>query len=427
MFTEVTNCGETQLQWGERLESTVVIDLQSKRVFIRQQAVGNARMVLVAAVQCTPLNRSHAVRFHSRGKSPGESLARSQRRMRLIIIGAGLVVLVLAMTGKSSFFADMFSGTSTKVPRPPALSESLLGANGLRPDEFFVSGSGANEIASKYSSMLDSEGIKDMESVPTTDFSGVPIVPPVLTRTITDDRLGVLSTEMAAWFGTLRMAQKLKKNDMQILPEAQFPLFMDSPQSCRGKAYTLRGRLRRLTPFAIDQSSQSFGLKNAYDAWISTHDSGNQLVHVVAVSAEAGLPNPEAAGVEAPAVEMTGYFFKREGYAAKGKEGDGDLAITALFLAGKIQRVPPPNVASRASEMTPWLTWIGIGVCCAVTILVWQFQLADSRFRGTRTHQLTTLPVRATFDGLEVKTIEESLQEMQDYARATSPDTGLIS
>jgi len=35
--------------------------------------------------------------------------------------------------------------------------------------------------------------------------------------------------------------------------------------------------------------------------------------------------------------------------------------------------------------------------------------------------------VRATFDDLEVKTIQESLQEMQDYARKTSPDTGLIS
>ncbi len=405
-----------------------MIVLQSHGVYLYlQQVVGNARMVLFAAEQFTQLNRRHAVRFHSRGKSSGDSLARSQRRMRLIIVGAGLVVLVLAMTGKSSFITELFTGTSTTVPSPPALSESLLGTRNLRPDEFFVSGSAANEIASKYSSMLDSEGVKDMESIVTTDFNGVPVVPPFLTRTISDDRLGVLSTEMAAWFGTLRMAQKLKKSDMQILPDAQFPLFMDSPQSCRGKAFTLRGRLRRLTPFTIDQSSQTFGLKNAYDAWISTHDSGNQLVHVVAVSAESGLPNPEAAGVESPDVEMTGYFFKREGYAAKGKKGDPTLGITALFLAGKIHRIPSENIVSRASEMTPWLTWIGIGVCCGVTVLVWQFQLADSRFRATRTHQLTTLPVRASFDGLEVKTIQESLQEMQDYARTTSPDTGLIS
>ena len=183
--------------------------------------------------------------------------------MRLIIIGAGLVVLVLAVSGKTSSFTELFTGAVPSVPRPPAVSESLLGNNNLRPDEFFVGGSGANEIANTYSSMLDREGVKDMESVKTTDFNGVPVVPPILTRTISDDRLGVLSTEMAAWFGTLRMAQKLTRSDMEILPAAQFPLFMDSPQSCRGKAFTLRGRLRRLTPFAIDQSPQSFGLKTA--------------------------------------------------------------------------------------------------------------------------------------------------------------------
>ncbi len=220
-------------------------------------------MVLVASLPFTQLNRSGTVRFHSRGKSQGDSLARSQRRMRLIIIGAGLVVLVLAVSGKTSSFTELFTGAVPSVPRPPAVSESLLGNNNLRPDEFFVGGSGANEIANTYSSMLDREGVKDMESVKTTDFNGVPVVPPILTRTISDDRLGVLSTEMAAWFGTLRMAQKLTRSDMEILPAAQFPLFMDSPQSCRGKAFTLRGRLRRLTPFAIDQSPQSFGLKTA--------------------------------------------------------------------------------------------------------------------------------------------------------------------
>jgi hypothetical protein len=48
-FTKVTICSETALEWGEWLESEVVILLQSDRVSVRLQAVGNARMVLVAA------------------------------------------------------------------------------------------------------------------------------------------------------------------------------------------------------------------------------------------------------------------------------------------------------------------------------------------------------------------------------------------
>ena len=264
------------------------------------------------------------MRFRSRGKSAGEALVRSLRRMALIVVGIGLVVLLLSVTGKFSFISDLFSNAPATVPQPPAISESLLATNTLRSDEFRVVPIEANEIASKYSSLLDKQGIAEMESEVQTDVAGVAVIPQVFTRTIRDDVLGVLSSEMPAWYGTLRMAQKLKNSDVQSLPEAQFTLFMDSPQSCRGRAFTLRGRLRRLTPFAIDQSSESFGLKSAYDAWISTRDSGNQLEHVVAVSADAGLPNPESDGVEAPDVEMTGYFFKREGYAANGKTGKGD-------------------------------------------------------------------------------------------------------
>ncbi len=367
------------------------------------------------------------MRFGSRAKSSGESLARSQRRMTLIVVGIGLVVLFLSVTGKSSFISDLFSTAPGTVPQPPAISESLLGTGSLRSDEFRVVPTEANEIAGKYSSLLDQQGIAEMESAVQTDVTGVAVVPQVLTRTIRDDVIGVLSSEMAAWFGTLRMSKNLKQSDMQKLPEAQFTLFMDSPQSCRGRAFTLRGRLRRLTPFAIDQSSQSFGLKSAYDAWISTRDSGNQLVHVVAVSADAGLPNPESDGVESPDVEMTGYFFKREAYAAKGTTGDGTLGLTALFLTGRIQYLPPQKYVSRAAEMTPWMLWIGIGICCGVMVLVWHFQIADSRFRETRTHQLTTLPVRATFEDIEVRTVHEALQEMQDYARSSSPDTGLLT
>lgn len=347
--------------------------------------------------------------------------------MTLIVVGVGLVVLLLSITGKSNFLTNLFSNTPGTVPQPPAISESLLGANSLRSDEFRVVPTEANEIASKYSSMLDPKGIAEMESELHTDFTGTAMVPQLLTRTIRDDVLGVQQSEMAAWFGTLRMSQKLKKSDLETLPEAQFTLFMDSPQTCRGRAFTLRGQLRRLTPFPIDQSAQSFGLKTAYDAWISTRDSGNQLVHVVAVTADAGLPNPEAEGISPPDVEMTGYFFKREGYAAKGKTGEGELGLTALFLAGRIQFLPPQEYVSRASEMTPWLTWIGIGVCCSVLVLVWQFQIADSHFKDTRTHQLTTLPVRASFDNVEVRTIHEALQEMQDYARSSSPDSGLLT
>ena len=76
--------------------------------------------------------------------------------------------------------------------------------------------------------------------------------------------------------------------------------------------------------------------------------------------------------------------------------------------------------------MNPWLTWIGIGVCCGVLVLVWQFQVADSIFRGTRMHQLTALPVKPSFDDVESVTIHQVLHEMQEAALRSAPDASLL-
>ena len=134
------------------------------------------------------------MRFRSRGKSGGETLVRSQRRMTLLVVGIGLVVLFVSSTGKSSFFSDLFSNAPVKIPQPPAVSQSLLATDTLRADEFRVVPTEANGIASQYSSLLDREGIADMESGVQTDVTGVPVIPQVLTRTIRDDVLGVLSS-----------------------------------------------------------------------------------------------------------------------------------------------------------------------------------------------------------------------------------------
>ncbi len=90
------------------------------------------------------------MRFQSRGRSNGESLARNQRRMTLIVVGVGLFVILLTVSGRSRLLLNAFSGAPDSVPTPPAISKSLLGTNALRSDEFLVVPTEANEIASKY-------------------------------------------------------------------------------------------------------------------------------------------------------------------------------------------------------------------------------------------------------------------------------------
>jgi hypothetical protein len=367
------------------------------------------------------------VRFQSKGKPKGQILVREQRRITLTIVGVGLLVFFLIASGRSAWIAGLFSDPPPVARTLPRISEALLGQNNLLPDEIDLVPPEASAETENYAAMIDKSGAAQMEAVVIPDSSAIGDVPQTLTRLIRDDVIGVLSSETQAWFGTLRLAEKIPSGDYYQVPEGQFALFMDSPQSCRGKPFLIRGRLQRLLKAPLPESAETFGIRSAYDAWISTRDSGNQLVHVVALSADASLPRQLYTPKSAPDVELTGYFFKREGYAAKGADGQGDLALTPLILAGKIRYIAPKVVVTRADEMNPWLAWIGVAVCFGVLVIVWQFHNADSVFRGTRTHQLTSPPVRPSFDGVSAVTIEEILRDMQTEAQQSSPDTRLIT
>jgi hypothetical protein len=367
------------------------------------------------------------MRFRSKGQPKGQMLAREQRRITLTIAGVGILFMLLMISGKSSWFTQLFSDPTTAQKKAQPVSEALMGNTELRPDEVEFVPTESPAAANDYASMIDRAGAAQMEATVPENTNGVNNVPYNLTRTIRDDVLGVLSTESDAWFGTLRMAQKITSEQQSRIPEGQFALFMDAPQSCRGRAFTIQGRLRRLVKAPLPKSAETYGVRAAYDAWISTRDSGNQLIHVVALSADSGLPLREELGSNGPDVELAGYFFKREGYAAKGVDGQGDLALAPLILAGRLRYLPPRSLVTRADEMNPWLMWVGITIVIGVLLLIWQFQISDNVFRGSRTHQLTSLPVRPSFDGVESVTIQQVLKDMQEHAQQTSPDTSLIS
>ena len=200
--------------------------------------------------------------------------------------------------------------------------------------------------------------------------------------------------------------------DRKLASDGRFALFMDSPETCRGKAWTIRGKLRKMN--RVQDDANSFGLKTLYDAWISLPDSGNQLVHVVAVAADAGLPLKSSGGTTSPEIELTGYFFKREGYIRSGTDGLGDVGLAPLLLAGRIQRYQPLTAERNEAEaLTPWLGWLSLVVVVCVGIAVLQFRASDAVFRRTRVHQLTMLPVRVSFDGVHAVTVAESLQQLE--------------
>jgi hypothetical protein len=208
--------------------------------------------------------------------------------------------------------------------------------------------------------MIDRAGAAQMEATLPENTNGVNNVPFNLTRTIRDDVLGVLSTESDAWFSTLRMAQKITSEQRSRIPGGTVCALYGCSSVLPRQGFHDSGPTAATGQSSSSQKRGDLRSSSAYDAWISTRDSGNQLMHVVALSADSGLPLREELGSNGPDVELAGYFFKREGYAAKGVDGQGDLALTPLILAGRLRYLPPRSLVTRADEMNPWLMWVGI-------------------------------------------------------------------
>ncbi len=361
------------------------------------------------------------MRFRSRGQTRDEKLLRSARRATFLIAGGAVLLLLWNLSGSGSALNEALiqtgaaKGTVEAVRRDPSR---------LLADEVQVVTNNPGASAINPAAIIDKAGAAAMEARTETP-EGLDDVPDSLIRIVRDDVLGVLSDENDAMLGTLRLSEKVLRDRLHEMPKARYAVMMDSPEACRGKPFTVHGRLRRLTRAQLPRSANRYGIKSAWEAWISTADSGNQLIHVLALSADPGLPVAEATGKNAPEVELAGYFFKREGYAAKGRDGTGTLALAPLIIADRIQRTIPRIVTTRADELNPWLTWIAATMCLAVVALIWRFQQADHQFRGTRTHQFTQPPVRPSFEGVSSISINEVLHEMEEQARSGVPDTSL--
>lgn len=353
------------------------------------------------------------MRFRSRISIRQQQLLRSGRRTTFIFAAIGLLLLVIQIARMQD------------SPSPPPVAKSAVTPGALlQADEFRTVP--AQSFSTNAADVIDRAGAAALEASSAVEIAAPEYAPDSLTEDVRDDVLGVLASETSALFGTLKLAQKVFPEKYRQMPIGNFPVIMTEPAASRGKPFLLRGKLRRLTAAPLPQSANSWGIRAAWDAWISTPDSGNQLVHVLALTADAGLPITESTGKSAPEIELGGYFFKREGYAAKGRDGTGELALTPLFLSDRLRVVPAVVVTSRAEELRPWLTWTASILSVTIIAIIWAFRSADRLFKGTRAHQLTLPPVRPGFDSVEAVTVEQALAAMEQNARQNSLDTSLL-
>ena len=366
------------------------------------------------------------MRFRTKQRPRGLLKPSDQKRLSLLIVGFGVILVCVSVARRPEFWKRLFPDEAREASVQQAEAPENIVVEPVRPainhDEFFAGSSESQDTVSVTTKRIaydETEAVSEK-----SEPNSIPRVPIELLRTVKDDVIGVHSTESEAYFAAMKMASRFaERKNVRKAADGAYALFMDSPNGSRGTAWNISGKLRKLS--IVKGRSNAFGISLLYDAWLTTDDSGDQLVHAVAMKADGRLSNlikettPDRTiefGVRnAPDVQFTGYFFKREGYAS-----NKGISLAPLFLVGTLHDVPPVVATSnRANELTPYLGWLAIFICGGVVFMVWSFAMSDAAHSQTRTHQLTKLPAVASFDEVTSVSVNDALGELEVSARNT--------
>ena len=222
-----------------------------------------------------------------------------------MLVTLGLVLVAARTAGRTDFWAALFPQDPEELQAES--DASVVTHTALRP-----------------------------ERSPVTGPSPARVLPDHLRSSIEDNVIGVSSDESRAWFVTLDLAERLTPAQTRRLPEARYALLMDAAEDCRGRAWTVTGTLRRMTREQLTNDSTKY--REVVDAWVTLPDSGDGLVHVVAL--EAGRDLPFAAEYD----QRTRLKSRCPDTFSSGKPmhpgAEGGISIAPLLLASSITRVP---------------------------------------------------------------------------------------
>ena len=229
------------------------------------------------------------MRFRTKERPRGVLRRKDQRRLTLLVVGFGLILLCVSIVRRPAFWNGLFPAEDAAIteqqaePAVAAGRDVVEDSSGLRHDEFLTTGSERLAEARNADSgtvVTNRIPFAETNSADSSTEAGLPRIPDDLLKTVKDDVIGVHSAEDQAYFTAMKLAQKIEQRRSLKAPRGAYALFIDSPAGARGIPWKIEGQLRRLSE--VKGKTNAFGVGMLYDAWITTPDSGDQLVHVIA-------------------------------------------------------------------------------------------------------------------------------------------------
>lgn len=246
-----------------------------------------------------------------------------------------------------------------------------------------------------------------------------PEIPAQVLGGITDNTLGVRRAEAEAYHLMLARARDLPEEVMAAAArdDVAFTVLMLHSDAYRGKLITVRGDLRRLLPFPIAEENGQ-GIERLYEGWLLTPDSGTNPCRFLCTKLPPDAPQGES--IDPIPVSVTGYFFKRYGYAST-----AGMHVAPTLLAKTFQILPQPTAAGPVENDLQWymIGFVGV-ICMGLVAICWRFFVSDRRFERSRLKQLAAARLDAQPDALtalEDAEVTDPADLFRDMGEGASP------
>ena len=227
-------------------------------------------------------------------------------------------------------------------------------------------------------------------------------------RRVKDNTIGIRRDEADAYYRLLYHARKVPIDELELAgaTDVQYINLMTEPDRFRGEPVTIHGDLWRLYEF--EAGPNTLGLKALYEAWIFTSDSEKNPYRVIFTT----LPKELEPGVNLrKQVRVTGYFFKREGYASS-----GGMHVAPTLLAQRIIPFRPPGAPPSTDAIVPYMMVVIAAIGLAFLVTLVGFTISDRRAaRVALLRELNAPP--PSFAGINagpMPTVQESLRQMEE-------------
>ena len=196
--------------------------------------------------------------------------------------------------------------------------------------------------------------------------------------------------------------------------DVAYTVLMIESEKYRGELITVEGEV------AIVMESPSYlegNVEKVYDIFIRNIDSGENYYWFKCTEIPEGLPNPADDDVRDPIrVRLTGYFFKRAGYASQ-----GGLSIAPLLIAKRARWFRPVTMQQQNNKAIPYILGFVITLATFIGLMVFTMRRGERKFQRDHLKRLTEAPKEAltALDGVQVSTMSEFFDSLDESDSTT--------